>query len=68
MSKTPSTEKKPEFFSVAEVAERLKVSSKTIRRRIEAGRLKAIRDDGQWLIPPAEYFAYVESLPRKRQV
>jgi len=62
-----SSETKSDFFTVADVAKKLgDKSTKTILRRINAGKIIAKWDDGRYLIAPADYYAYVESLPNKR--
>ncbi len=49
----------PDFFTVEIVAAKLSCHPKTIRRRIEAGLLKATRDGGRYLIKPADYYVYL---------
>jgi len=49
-----------ELFTVEEVAERLKLSQKTIRRLIERGDLPAIRFDRVIRIKQADLEAFLE--------
>ncbi len=53
-----------EFFTVSEVAERLRCKSRTVLNRIYAGALQAVRVDGtrSWLIPAGEYYRYKSEL------
>lgn len=53
-----------EFFTVAEVAERLRCKPRTVLNRIYAGTLQAIRIDGTrpWLIPAGEYYRFKSEL------
>jgi excisionase family DNA binding protein len=56
----------PEFLTVQEVAERLRCSDKTIRRRIAARKLRATPHEGRLLIAIADYWSYVDRLRRPR--
>lgn len=63
MSQKPSTGSvagDQEFFTVAEVAQRLRCKPRTIINRIRSGAIQAVRIDGtrRWLIPAGEYFRY----------
>jgi len=53
-----------EFFTVSEVAERLRCKSRTVLNRIYTGALQAVRVDGtrSWLIPAGEYYRYKSEL------
>lgn len=53
-----------EFFTVSEVAERLRCKSRTVLNRIYTGALQAVRIDGtrRWLIPAGEYYRYKSEL------
>jgi excisionase family DNA binding protein len=53
-----------EFFTVFEVAERLRCKPRTVLNRIYAGVLQAVRVDGTrpWLIPAGEYYRYKSEL------
>lgn len=56
----------PDFFTVQEVAERLRCSDKTIRRRIKARKLRATPHEGRLLVAIADYWSYVDRLRRPR--
>ena len=47
----------PEFYTVKEVADRLRVSAKTIYRLVERGELRAIRLGDVYRIPREEFEA-----------
>jgi excisionase family DNA binding protein len=49
-----------EFFTVAEVAAILRCTSKTILRRIKAGKLKAKPDGGHYLIAKENLNGYLQ--------
>lgn len=53
-----------EFFTVAEVAERLRCKPRTVLNRIYTGAIQAVRIDGTrpWLIPAGEYFRFKAKL------
>ena len=51
----------PTLYTVAETAARLKVSKKTIRRRIDQGALVAHRLGGRVLISEPDLAAYIRS-------
>lgn len=53
-----------EFFTVCEVAERLRCEPRTVLNRIYTGTLQAVRIDGtrRWLIPAGEYYRYKSEL------
>lgn len=57
-------EEKPstEFMLVQEAALKLKVSVKTIRRRLESGELKGKKDKGKWLIDKTAFESYLNTL------
>lgn len=52
----------PDFFTVADLAAKLRCSTKSIRRRIEAERIPARREGGRLLIARGDYYAYVAGL------
>ena len=54
----PSTE----FMLVQDAALKLKVSDKTIRRRLESGELKGKKDKGKWLIDKTAFESYLNIL------
>jgi excisionase family DNA binding protein len=49
------------LLTVEEVAERARVSSKTVYRAIWSGRLKAYRVGGQWRITESAMWAWIEA-------
>lgn len=49
-----------DFMTVDEVAGRVKLSPKTVRRAIGSGELVAFKLRGQLRIPPEEYLAWVQ--------
>ncbi len=49
------------LMTVKELAADMKVSEKTVRRRIAAGELPVIRDGGLIRIRPKDYRSYLES-------
>lgn len=53
-----------EFFTVSEVAERLRCKPRTVLNRIYAGVFQAVRIEGtrSWLIPAGEYYRYKSEL------
>jgi molybdopterin-binding protein len=54
-------------FRIREAAELVGVSADTLRRRIDAGRLPAVRDEhGQWWIEGADLAAFVQAEARAR--
>ena len=53
------------LMTVKEVAADMKVSEKTVRRRIVAGELAAIRDGRLVRIRPKDYRSYLESKLKK---
>lgn len=50
------------YFTVTDVAERLRASRKTILRRIREERLPAVREGRRLLIDPRDLDAYIDSL------
>lgn len=56
------TSKQPEFYLVAELAEKLRVSEMTIYRYIEAGKIIAHKLDKGYRIPAEEYERFLESI------
>jgi|SRR6185437_10931576 len=54
----------PEFLTLNEAAERLRCSSKTIRRRIKDGLIRATREGGRRLIAIEDFYVYTERLRR----
>ncbi|MEI6754161.1 MAG: helix-turn-helix domain-containing protein, partial [Paludibacter sp.] len=57
-------EEKPliEFMLVQDAALKLKLSDKTIRRRLESGELKGKKDKGKWLIDKTAFESYLNTL------
>ena len=49
-----------EFLTVKEVADRLRCHPRTIRNRINAGIIQAVRLEasGYWLVPEGEYYRH----------
>jgi excisionase family DNA binding protein len=47
------------FFTIAQVAERLQVSEKTVRRMLVSGELPGYKFGGQYRIKPAELEAWI---------
>jgi len=43
-----------QFFTIAEAAEMLRVSTKTVARWIASGKLEAVKPGRDWRIPAAE--------------
>lgn len=56
------TTNQPEFYLVAELADKLRVSEMTIYRYIEAGKLKAHRLGKGYRIPKNEYERFLQSI------
>ncbi|HEX6393101.1 MAG TPA: helix-turn-helix domain-containing protein [Acidimicrobiales bacterium] len=54
------SDKRPKFFTVGEVAEALKMSTKTVRRRIADGSLKAARIGSSIRIAEADLLEFME--------
>lgn len=54
----------PDFLTLEEVAERLKFSPRTMRRRIKAGLIRPTLEGGRHLIAVEDYYAYLERLRR----
>lgn len=57
----------PDFLTLKDAAARLRHSVKTLRRRIQKGAIRATREGGRNLIAVADYYAYVESLRRRKR-
>lgn len=49
----------PTFLTLGEVADRLRVTTQTVRKLIHGGQLPAIRVGSQWRIAESEYDAYI---------
>jgi len=47
------------FFTIAQVAEKLQVSEKTVRRMLLSGELPGYKIGGQYRIKPAELEAWI---------
>jgi len=58
MTTSPST-RRVHLMSIAEAADFLRVSQKTVRRRIASGELRASRVGSQWRIRAEELDAYL---------
>jgi len=43
------------FYTLNEVAKTLRVSLRTIYRYIKSGKLKAVKINGRWRVPPEEF-------------
>ena len=54
----------PEFLTVDEVAELLRVSARTVQRLLKEGKLPGVRVGRQWRIPRAELVAYLKAPTR----
>ncbi|MEO0260575.1 MAG: helix-turn-helix domain-containing protein [candidate division WOR-3 bacterium] len=50
----------PEFLTVEEVAELLRVSTRTVQRLLKEGGLPGVRIGRQWRIPRAELLAHLK--------
>nr|WP_185972430.1 helix-turn-helix domain-containing protein [Georgenia yuyongxinii] len=55
---------RPSFLTVPEVAERLRASVFTVRRRIKAGELSATRSGRRLLVLESDLAAYIARLPK----
>lgn len=53
--------KTPEFLRIEEVAERLRASVKTVRRRISEGKIKSFKEGGRVCVLSAELERYLSS-------
>ena len=55
-----------DFLTVAEVARRLRLAPRTVRKRISDGDLAAVRAPGErlWRIPVSAYWEYAARLQR----
>jgi excisionase family DNA binding protein len=49
------------FYSLEEIAERLRVSNQTIRRWIKSGRLTAYKPGREWRIRPSDLEEFLEA-------
>jgi len=49
----------PDLLTIAETAERLRVSARTVEREIAAGRLACVRIRSRRLVDPADLAAYI---------
>jgi excisionase family DNA binding protein len=56
----------PPLLSLAEVARRLSISTRTVRRLIDAGYLEALRVGGQIRVEPAALDAYIAVYARRQ--
>jgi excisionase family DNA binding protein len=56
-----------EFLTLHEAAARLRLSVKTLRRRIRAGLIRVTPEGGRQLIALDDFYAYVEHLRRGRK-
>lgn len=68
---TPPSKKKqqpaqPQFISIADAAERLNVSEKTVRRWIDCHKLPAVRMGSQLRIPIGAFLHFIGTLPPAR--
>ena len=57
---------RPEIMTLPEVAEYLKSSVKTVRRRIEDGFLKSFKDGGRRLVVSADLDDYIQAQINRR--
>lgn len=55
-------DKTKDYYTVKEVAERLRVSPRTVTRAINAGKLRAIRPFGRAFLVPRDAFEELETL------
>lgn len=56
--------REPEFLTVEEVAELLRVSVRTVQRLLAEGKLPGVRVGRQWRIPRAELVAHLKAPAR----
>jgi excisionase family DNA binding protein len=59
---TINTRSTADFFTIKEVAERLRSSVSTIRRRIEEGEIRVTRHGRRVLIAIGDYWTYVHKM------
>ena len=52
-------------YSITEAAKALEVNYTTVRRAIKAGKLKAHKVDGKWMIPQDSIIAYMQERGKK---
>jgi len=66
MASTSPTDDPHGFLTVEEVAARLRLAPRTVRKRISDGDLVAVRADGErpWRIPVSAYWEYCARLRR----
>ena len=50
----------PDYLTIPEVAERLRVSAKTVRRLLKRGELRGLKVGSQWRIAVADLAAFEE--------
>jgi len=53
--------RKTEFFTTAELAEKLKMNVQVITRKVQAGEIEAYKIGKEWRIPEPSVFAWLES-------
>ena len=49
-----------EYYTIKEVAERMRVHERTVKNWIQAGKFEAFREGNVWRISAASFDAYVE--------
>ncbi len=54
-------------LTVSEVAQRLRVSSLTVIRRIQSGKLRARKEGGEWRIRQDDLQTYIDSTYYQKQ-
>ena len=57
--------KEQEFYTLQEVAELLRVSKQTIRRRVQSGELKAHKTGGRYIFHREDIQAYLNATETK---
>ncbi|MCP4686217.1 MAG: DUF2087 domain-containing protein [bacterium] len=53
--------RKTEFFTTAELAQKLKMNVQVITRKVQAGEIRAYKIGKEWRIPEPSVFAWLES-------
>ena len=53
----------PIFLSVHDIALILQCSSRSVRRMIDAGKIKAVRILNRWMVEHKDWMAYIEQQP-----
>lgn len=61
MNYTEGMIRSTEFFTTAELAEKLKMNVQVITRKVQAGEIKAYKIGKEWRIPEQSVFAWLEA-------